>query len=296
MHKHNSFLKQPEIWSKIAPVVVVTLLLAATLWSQASFRPNFLDRATVERRNADVTVTANYPLPLYQVLAALQGEYGWRINWESAPGYSQHDLADDTAPKWRLAHPEAKGVTRPSGGLFTTTFPDTGDTSLPTEKAVLQKVINDYNKTNNPGKYTVRTDQGELLAVVGTAVRDDEGRIQTVTPLLDTPLNLPRAKRNVEDTIALIISALQATSGVKVIQATAGTLFNETLVTLGGTSAPARDLLNETLAATGRPLQYGLFYNADRTEYQLAITLAMRETSDEAGARHLVPADRLPKR
>ena len=275
---------------------VIIPALPAILLSQTSFRPRFLDRAVVEHRDASVTVIANYPLPLWQALAAIESEYGWRVNWESAPGVSRYDLADDTDPKWRLTHPNTKGVTRPAGGQFTAVFAEPNETSSVAARNVLQKVVDDYNLTSNPGRYALLAGSENAPTIVGIAIRDDSGHLQPVTPILDSPLTLPKATRSVEDTIALIITTLQVTSGTKIIQATAGTLFSQTPVTLGGRSAPARDLLRQALDATGRPLEYSLFYNADRTEYQLTIALATRDIRDDHGAHRLVPIDHVPNR
>jgi hypothetical protein len=75
----------------------------------AQSMPKFLDHALVKHNNSEVTIVANDALPLLQAISELRLEYGWRINWESAPGYSHFDLVDDTDPKWRASHPVEKG-------------------------------------------------------------------------------------------------------------------------------------------------------------------------------------------
>lgn len=60
-----------------------------------------MDRALVKHGGSEVTVVANDPIPLHQAISDLCLEYGWQVNWESAPGYSHFDVVDDTDAKWR---------------------------------------------------------------------------------------------------------------------------------------------------------------------------------------------------
>jgi len=79
-------------------------------------RPHFLCHATIERKDEQVSVLANNPRPLDQAVVAIRREYGLIVAYEDPP-YDSQDLVDDTDPGWRVAHPDAKGVTRVAGGL-----------------------------------------------------------------------------------------------------------------------------------------------------------------------------------
>jgi hypothetical protein len=275
-----------------ARILTTLALLCGLAATQSTTRPMYLDRARIQRTGTQVTVTANDSMPLFQAIYALSLEYGWQVNREAAPCYSRFDTVDDTAPKWRAAHPGEKGVTRPAGGLFVATLPDPGKASAASsEQDVLARLINQYNATDNPGKYAVRIDGDETITVVGTQVRDEAGVLQEIAPLLDTPVTLPRKQRNVYDTIELVLSALQSATGKKTLFAVASSsLFINTQLTLGGgEKIPARELLKQALARTGRALQYELSFNPDVPVYLLSVSPVMREEDNGVGGRSLVP-------
>jgi hypothetical protein len=278
-------------------MITVLGLLCGLIAAQSATRPKFLDRARIQHGDSGVTVTANDSIPLFQAIFAVRLEYGWQINWESAPSYSRFDLVDDTAPKWRAAHPGEKGVTRPAGGLFTATFPEPKEPSdRGAEHLALSKLLEEYNATDNPGRYVLRVDPDGLITIVGTEVRDSTGALQELPPLLDTPLTLARATRSVYETIKSILGALQSATGKQVLfGAESGNLFRMTHVTMGGESLPARELLKQALASTKQPIQYDLFFNSDVPVYILNVSSAMREEDDGLGGRKLVPVDRSAK-
>ena len=87
--------------SKIACFAGAVGLLSGLIAAQSAPTSKFLDRAVIRQDGPEITVVANDSLPLLQAINALRLEYGWQVNWESAPGYSHFDLADDTAPRWR---------------------------------------------------------------------------------------------------------------------------------------------------------------------------------------------------
>ncbi|HUC29959.1 MAG TPA: hypothetical protein VMR80_10260 [Candidatus Acidoferrum sp.] len=268
--------------------------LCVAISAQSTTRPKFLDRARIQRSGSGIMVTANDSIPLFQALYALRLEYGWQVDWESAPGYSHFDVVDDTDPKWRAAHVGEKGVTRPAGGLFTATLPEASDPSDPTvEREVLSGLIGEYNATDNPGKYALRAAEPDgRFAVVGVQVRGESGELQFASPLLDTPVTLTKTRRNVYDTVESIFTALQSATGKRVIFAAASSsLFRMTETTTGGEKVAARELLTQALASTKQPIQYDLFFNPDVPVYILNVSPAMREEDDGKDGRKLIPTD-----
>jgi hypothetical protein len=267
-------------------------LLCRSGQAQSTTRPNYFDRARIRHENSKVIIVANDSLPLFQALYALRLEYGWRVNWESAPAYSRFDLVDDTDPKWRATHPGQKGVTRPSGGLFTASVPEPLDPSDPSaEQNFLAALIQQYDATRNPGRYALQaTDPEGILTFVGEQVRDESGGLREMTPLLDTPLEIPKARRNVDETIETLLSALESTTGERIIFASASTsAFRMTQATVGGEKRPARQLLLQSLASMGQPVEYDLFFNPDAPVYILNVSPVLREEDDGVGGRKLVP-------
>jgi hypothetical protein len=279
--------------AKTTHAIMALAMLCGPTSAQPQPRPKYFDHARIQHEASGVTVIANDPLPLLQALDALRLEYGWQVNWEAAPGYSHFDVTDDTDPKWRAAHPDGKPVTRPSGGLFTASLPEPEATDAATERNILVRLIDEYNTSSNPGKYVLRIGLDGELAVVGTRVRDESGTLQEIDPLLDTLVTLPKVQRNIEVTISAILDSLQSATGKKVIFAELShSLFLNTQVTMGGEKIPARELLNQALASTKRPLEYNLGFNPDVPAFILNTTLAMQEEDNGLGSRRLVPIDR----
>lgn len=243
--------------------------------SQSTTRQVYMDRALIERSNSLITVTANAPLPLYQAISAIREGYGWRINWEQAPGYSRFDVVDDTGPKWRAAHPDIKGVTRPAGGRFNTAFLEPTDpASLSSEVDALTRLLEDYNATDNPGKYVLYDDRNGHIAIVGTKVRNEAGELQTVPALLDTPLTIDRAARNAYETVRAILAALSATTGKKIIvMSVPNNILANAQLAVGGHNIPARKLLQQVLDDTHRPLYYDFGYDPDVPVYVLNVSM-----------------------
>jgi len=280
--------------SKTMLWLTVGMGLVVLVAAQSVPVPNFLDRAVIRHDGHQVTVVANDSLPLLQAIDALRLEYGWQVNWESAPSYSDFDLVDDTSPKWRIAHPTEAGVTRPAGGVFTATFPEP-DTSDPgAERLAITRLLQRYNATDNPGRYVLRAEPNGQLAVIGEQVRDETGALRRISPVLDTPITLTRAERTVEETINLIFAALESATGKRIVFAELShSLFINTHVNIGGERIKARELLEQAFASTQRPILYDLCYNADVPAYIISTSLAMKEESDGIGGHKLVPVDRV---
>ncbi len=273
--------------------VAVLLVLAGFASAQSTTRPKYLERAVIEHAGSTATVTANYPTPLFQAVDGIRQEYGWQVNWEEAPCYSRFDVVDDTSPRWRAAHPNAEGVTRMAGGLFASSFPEPNAGQTATEEETLHKVISDYYATENPGKYALLVGPGEFT-VVGTEVKDDAGSLQKATPILDTPISVDAQRRSATEALHAIVQALSSASGKRVIlMSLPNNLLRDTQVALEGHNVPARQLLQEILHATQRPLQYDLGFDPDHSSvYILNVSVAAKAELGQNGQRLAVPIDR----
>jgi hypothetical protein len=217
----------------------------------ASYQPY----ATVEHLDSSAKVIANDPRPMYQATDGLQDEYGWRgwrLDYEDPQYEVGPDTVDDTALEWRLKHLDAKGVTVVAGGLFESLYPEHSLSSWsPAEiNAVLTKVVQDYNRTGNPGKFIVREEEPNRFAIIGTAVRDERGRTKRVSILLDTPISLQKTSASAAQIFNLICEQLSAKAGVKVWYGGYGGMADngafQSQVEVGGENVPARTLLLQT--------------------------------------------------
>lgn len=267
--------------------------LPLLLLAQAPTKPSFMDAAVVQHNGNTGTLTANFPRPLAQALEAISQEYGWIIDYEDPPYHSPFDLVDDTGPRWRASHPNAKGVVRVSGGLFQSSFPEPSSES--TEEQVLEKLVADYNSSGNPGKFVVRKETDGRYAVIGVSRRDEAGRDQAVNALLDTPITIPVQQRDARATLHLIVDTLSATSGVNVKLGTIGLSsdpLQEATLTIGGANVPARTLLLQALedVSSTSPHFRGIFvwnflFDADTNAYWLHLRSATKTETDANGQR-----------
>jgi hypothetical protein len=232
----------------------------------------------IEHKDAAATVIANDPRPLLQSIDALQDEYGWRgwlFDYEDPPYQSGYDLVDATVAEWRAAHPNAKGVTVPAGGKFESTYtePAKANFSSLEIEAALNKVVGDYNKTENPGKFAVRKEAQNRFAIIGIRIRDEGGNSQPVGNILDLPISLASEQRGAEETFTLIAKLLSAKAGIAVAYGGYGGMADncasQSKVTVGGENLPARMLIQQTTEHMNCIRIWRLLYDADEKKYFL---------------------------
>jgi len=257
----------------IAFVIVLSNVYAGAQDAVQIRRSKYMDHAEVHHLANSATVTANDPRPLAQALTALSEEYAWVIDFEDPPYYSKYDLVDDTAPEWRAAHPTAKGVTVIAGDGFQIQLPgNLNATSSAEEEHVLDSVVSDYNQSGNPGRFSVRNEGDGRFAIVGTYVKDENGKDQAVPAILDTRLSIPTETRDALTTVHVILNALTAKTQTKVM---AGMLalnaLNQAQVTVGGQNVPARVLLLQTFSAANVKLCWHLYYDHDVKMYGFSL-------------------------
>lgn len=276
-------------------IVALWFLLGvpSALLAQA-VKPYFMGAGVIEHHGTTGTLTANDPRPLRQAIEAISQEYGWTVDFEDPPYRSHFDLVDNTDPTWRANHPNGKGATRVSGGLFQSNFPEPSTiSSNNAEEQVLQKLVSDYNASGNPGKFVVRKEAEGRYAVVGVSRRDDAGRDEEVDVLLDTAITIPVQERDAKATLRLMVDTLSATSGVKVYLGTIGLSsdpLQEANLTIGGTNVPVRTLLLQALddVSSTSPHFRGIFvwnllFDADRNDYRLGLESATKTDRDASG-------------
>ena len=253
--------------------------------------PRYMDHAEVRHLDNSVTVTADAPRPLADTVMALSEEYAWVIDFEDPPYYSKYDLVDDTNPKWRAAHPTAKGFTLIAGDRFQTQFPENphAASSSAEEEHILETVVSDYNASTNPGRFSVVNEGDGRFAIVGTHVKDEQGQDQAIGPILDTPISIPEETRDAYITIETILDALTAKTHIKVsLGLVPSNALMRTQVSIGGQSVPARVLLLRTLSAVQAKLYWHLYYDHDARWYALNVAPLRQAEYDASGNRRTV--------
>jgi len=257
-------------------LLLTPLLLGGCLFAQQPPpRRIYLRQAVVHHWVNSAIVIANDPRPLRQAIIALRNEYGWIVDYEDPPYFSDFDLFDSTAPKWRADHPTERGARSVGGGFFQSEYPETPDASSSPfeEEAILNKVVADYNNSGNPGKFRLLKEAPGRFSVVGESVKDDKGRDVQVPSLLDTVVFVPEGERIPYESVRAILDALSARTGVKCFYNTFG---NDTLGLIripSGGHTSARSLLLAVFKATSRPFSMDWFYITDANEYALSLRL-----------------------
>jgi hypothetical protein len=270
------------------------LLVVPSALAQAPAKPQFMDAGVIQHQGSTATAKANFPRPLMQAVEAISQEYGWTVDFEDPPYRSQFDLVDCTDPGWRANHPNEKGATRVSGGLFQSSFPEPATLPDGAEERVLQKLVSDYNASGNPGKFVVRKEADGRYAVIGISRKDDTGKDESVNALLETPISIPVQQRDATATLNLIVDTLSATTGVKVKLGTIG-LSSDPLhdleLSIGGSNVPARTLLLQVLegASNGKffrgILVWNFLFDSDTNAYWLRLRTATKAETDGYGGQ-----------
>jgi len=271
------------------------LAIPPSLLAQSPAKPSFVKAGVVRHNGVTGTLTANDPRPLMQAVEAISQEYGWIVDFEDPPYRSSFDLVDDTDPTWRANHPNAKGVTRVSGGLFQSSFPEPSSISSSgdAQEQILQNLVADYNASGNPGKFVVRKESEGRYAVIGVSRKDESGKDESVSTLLDTRISIPMQQRDARITLQLIVDTLSANTGVKVVLGTIGLSsdpLEEAELTIGGSNVPARTLLLQALdgVSSTSPHFRGIFvwnflFDADKNVYWLHLRTVTKTVTDANG-------------
>ena len=186
----------------LACLLLGSLLFAETARPPQQERQKFMPEGVVEHKAGSATVAANDPRPLAQAVSAMREEYGWLVDYEDPPYMSDAELVDDTDPQWRASHPNAPGVRRVAGGAFKSEYQESaGETTRGGQEAVLRKIVSEYNRSGNPGKFTVRLEEEGRFAVVGLSIKNQAGQDQNVTPVLDTLISVPAKQLSAGESI-----------------------------------------------------------------------------------------------
>jgi hypothetical protein len=256
----------------------------------------YRDEGLVEHKVGLATVKAADPRPLMQAVSALNEEYGWLVDYEDPPYASDSELIDSTNLQWKAAHPNAPRSTIPAGGDFQTDFEETAAIMTPAgQEAALRKIVAGYNRSGNPGKFNVRPNGAGRFVVVGSAVKNQAGKEQNVTPILDTKISIPARERTAAETLQLIFKEVSARGGGELgLGWVPNNLIYQARVNVGGDNVSARDLLVQTLNATGRPVVYSLMYFETTHKYLLNAFVAARAIRDTYGRKTMIPLDSKP--
>jgi hypothetical protein len=223
----------------------------------------YLRQASITETSEAVHIMADSPRPLLQALDALRHKYGWVVNYEDPAYTSNLDVVESQEdPSHSLI---------PAGRNFNVEFP----VRSPLEDPTLHLIVDAYNQSSNPGRFEVRHTSGAGFYVVGTSARNRPNAILPRQPLLDTRVTLPARNRTIADTIKILCHVLAAQNHTSVsVGILPRALVAYTTVKIGGGKVPARQLLIQSLQATGRTLYWCLFFDPASKGYVLNVHTA----------------------
>jgi hypothetical protein len=220
----------------------------------------------IDLKESELEITANSPRPLDSIVAALAKRNGWHINYED-PVYGDEDIVDDTAPSWLEKYPDGPRAWGVAGSAFHTKIQIKGELRDQSER-VLSALVDDYNQSNNPGRFELRYEHGQLDVVpTGTA----SGR---QLPLLDTEMSFDEpGSAPANDSLERFCSELSRWSGHKVIflaPPSANVLF-QTYIRQHSQEQPAREILRQLYEQIGSKFSWRFLYDPDMKAFCLVM-------------------------
>lgn len=205
--------------------------------------------------------------PLYWAIDELSRLCKCAIAFEDVPWSNPDDL---TPANHRAGQPTTRQVKRES--LSVSRAVD-GPLTNDLVTAVLHEILSAYERKGFSGRFAV-VDDG-ILQVVPMSMKDTEGRVEAIAPLLDTVISLPADRATPAQWLSTVGAALSEASGVPVVVVLAA---NSSLlgrgVQMSATSEPARAVLARLFAQLPVRAAWRLTYNPERREYVMGLQSA----------------------
>lgn len=221
----------------------------------------------VRHSSGTASVTSTDPRPLWDALNAMGREYGWVIDYED-PIYSETTESIPTHnSKWESLHP-GRFSRIPAGKSFTAKFHEDSTTanSSSFRLTVIQKVVQDYNASDNPGTFQVRVGSRNRIDVIGYSRASKDNQ----RSLLDTPITFNAANLSTMEALSSFVGVLSVKSGTKVVLGTMPwNVLAQSSVTVSGDTLPARKVLADICDSANVELMWGLLYDFDSNSYFL---------------------------
>ena len=235
----------------------------------------------------NVMVSSGESRPLRFALLALAETYGWVIDYED-PVYSRGEITDTTDAQWLKEHPSGRHVHAPTPGLFSA---DLGrvQNGTPDEVGMVNKLVDLYDHTSNPGMFQViRAGDGRLVVTGQSRFQGSD----PFTPVLSQQMRPSQESQNAAKALQELVSQC-GSSGTVPIESGIIPINALATSTVGGYAGnlSCRDQLARILAALDHPVEYLLLYDINTRAYYLNITPAHRLVTGPDGKLTAVPLD-----
>lgn len=254
------------------------------LFGQSAPVDRFWTAGAIRHAKGSATITSSDPRPLWMAMNALEREYGWAIDFDD-PLWGITETAAQHNPQWESLHHGTQSRL-PSGTQFQSTFAE-DPTGIHSPIAVIRAIVDDYNKSGNPGRFEVHALPSGHIEVIGYSQESAHSTLD----LLATQVSLP-ARNSVGRLEALndLVNALSSASGIKVVF---GVLpfnllgRNQIAIPQGPTSA--RDILTLITDSGDVQLMWDLLYDFDSQSYFLSLRPRILIETDAIGNNIIVP-------
>jgi len=251
-------------------------IFVLSCWSAQTIRgqSSYSRQATISETGGKTRLVANDSRPLAQALDALQQKYGWRVNYEDPQYTSALDLIDAKGMREKSSYPNGQHRV-PNGGAFVAELGAASTANaLPDEKETLQRLIDSYNRSSNPGRFELREERTEqFFDVVGTSAHDNQGRMSKQQALLDLPITIDSQERTFSDTVDSVCQKLTEKGHITITFGVHPLGLDRVLVTVGGKDLTGRSFLSRIMASTNRKLCWRLLFDPDSNSYFLNLQL-----------------------
>lgn len=248
-----------HFYSKIAAMWKMrSRLLASSLILMLSVDTVIIGGST----NKSEEILVSDSRPVAAATKVLEEKYGWIVTYEDPRYEYEGDLIDKTDPAYRRANPNGLRALIPRGGQIKLDYQVIASKGVPASPDTLIQSLLDTNAMlDNPGRFSL-TRTGNILHVIPSQVRNQQGRLVSDYPILNTRVTFPEQKRSVLSTLELTVKAISQAIQTKVIIGSVPlSLLMNTEVTQSARNEAARSVLLKSLEATKTPLSWQLFYD-----------------------------------
>lgn len=253
-------------------VAALTMIAGVAERGRAGLRENVLQGTT------SVNLSVEDARPVAKAITTLEAKYGWIITYEDPRYAYADDIADVTETVRRDLQKYPKGaapkVLVPKGGVLSFNYDVMGQTSIPSDPAVVvRQLLAAQAASANGGKF--RLEKGEkIVHVIPTAIRDRSGRLRSQEPVLDTVVTLAAKERTAFQTLEDLCAAISKATQMRVIVGTVPLrLFLQHKDQYGTAGRKAREVLVQLFERVGNGirLSWQLLYDPGLKMYVLNI-------------------------
>ena len=203
----------------------------------------------IERNGNEATLVVDSPRPVDSAAQTLAQDYGIRINVEDPPYLFKDDVKDVTASVRRDGKSEPR-VFIPKGGRLALRFA-VGPEGKPANASTVVRSLVDAANAQFPFQYRLDVD-GDWFSIVPTHTRDANGRIVSITPLLDRRVTIAGGSRKILESANMMANALSVQTGLHVSccqEAIGGYPWGMPEMYFEAQDEPARSVLKRLLVA-----------------------------------------------